>query len=228
MSQGEQDDADRAAAARELAALRTGDDDELVVVAQFDDPMAAQMTLDFLRSDGLSVQTLGNAPGVTVLNRFATIVDIRLAVPASQAERAREALAALRGDGTGDGHPYRGDAEPAKEIAAGDTIQRKKYKRVAFVAGLALPIGAGHFYAEHGPMAVILLAGIGTAVGMGIRGAPFGIYAALLIVLADMILAPFAVTRLNAQRVPSAARQRIMGLAVVALAFAIAALTVDT
>jgi small neutral amino acid transporter SnatA (MarC family) len=63
---------------------------------------------------------------------------------------------------------------------------------------------------------------------MGIRGAPFGIYAALLIVLADMILAPFAVTRLNAQRVPSAARQRIMGLAVVALAFAIAALTVDT
>jgi hypothetical protein len=219
---------DAKAAERELVALRGSDDDgELVVVAQFDDPMAAQMTLDFLRSDGLTVHTLGNAPGVTILNRFATIVDIRLAVPASQTERARETLAALRGDGTPEAHPYRGDAEPPAEVAQGEAIQRKKYKRVAFVAGLALPIGAGHFYAEHGPMAVILLAGIGTGVGMGIRGAPFGLYAALLIVLADMILAPFAVTRLNEQRVPSPSKQRLLALGIVAAAFAIAVLTGD-
>lgn len=194
------------------------DDEGWVEIRRFDDPLQAEMVKDFLRDHGLRVSTRGNAGTTAVLNRFATVVDIRLDVPASQVDAAREALAAMDvGEATE--QPFRG-LQPAGRDDEDYVPPRRA--STAMMLGFVMPIGAGHFYARHGAAGGIFLAGIigaglGVVLGLPQLGLAWGILA-----LIDIVGARWAVRRANAGRVPPESAQRLGALAAVAFAFAAA------
>lgn len=203
---------------------RARDDDEWVTVASFDDPVEAEMTCDFLKTHGIAIRQLGNAPQVAVLNRFQTIVDIRIAVRPDDVEEAKEALAAMRSERS-DTHPYRGPSEDSasakeREGDADDKGPKKKTRRAAFALALLLPIGSGHFYAQHGAAATILLAGILGGMIATIAGrAPWAFVASVILVAGDALLSPLAVARHNAGKVPPEGKQRAVAAGAVLGAF---------
>ena len=98
--------------------------DDWVEIRRFDDPLRADLVKNFLREHGVHVATRGD-PGVTaVLNRFATVIDIRLDVPRGELATAEEALVAMEAEGVD--QPFRGgqrgdpetEAEAARTTAA--------------------------------------------------------------------------------------------------------------
>jgi hypothetical protein len=201
--------------------------DDWVTIASFDDPVEAEMTCDFLKTHGITLRQLGNAPQVAVLNRFQTIVDIRIAVREADVEEATEALAALRSERR-DAHPYRGASEDSSKVVeqegeGDDRGPKKRTRRAAFALALLLPIGSGHFYAHHGAAAAIVLAGILGGMIATIAGrAPWAFVASAILVAGDALLSPLAVARHNAGKVPSEGKQRVVAAGAVAAAFAIA------
>jgi hypothetical protein len=191
-------------------------EDDWVEIRRFDDPLRADMVRNFLREHGVVVASRGD-PGVTaVLNRFTTVVDIRLDVPRAQLEAAQEALAAMEAAEVE--HPFRGGRR-GKEDEPTEPLPRK----TAFAIFLALlfPIGAGHFYARHGAAATILCAGIvGGVLGAFVGGRPELLRIAGYIITADILLSHWAVKRHNEKRVPSESVQRGAAALVVLLAYA--------
>jgi hypothetical protein len=91
-----------------------------VELRRYDDNFEAEIALNFLRDHGVRVKLLGNSGQTSVLNRFSTIVDIRLMVPKKSIKRARNTLDAMTNADvervpeaeedpeSADGHPYRG------------------------------------------------------------------------------------------------------------------------
>jgi hypothetical protein len=188
-------------------------DDEWVVLKRYDDGLAAQIALDFLRDHGIRVGIRGNSGATAVLNRFDTVLDVRLVVQQRDLEEAGQALVALeapppppRGaDATDEdspaGHPYRSLCAPKEE-----TMPR--YRRAAFALALMVPIGSGHFYARETQAGVVLLSGIlACALGAMITQAAWPLAAGGLIVLGDALTAPAAVTRYNAGKLRSPSAQ---------------------
>jgi hypothetical protein len=196
--------------------VSTSEEDDWVEVRRFDDPLRADMVRNFLREHGVTVASRGD-PGVTaVLNRFTTVVDIRLDVPRAELEAAEEALAALEAEEVD--HPFRGGRR-GKEEEPTEPPPRK----TAFAIFLAMlfPFGAGHFYARHGAAATILCAGIvGGVLGATFGGRPELFRIAGYIVTADILFAHWAVKRHNEQRIPSENLQRGAAALVVLLAYA--------
>jgi len=196
------------------------DDAPWVELRRFNDPLEADMARDFLEQSGVPVLVRGNSGVTGVLNRFDTILDIRLNVPEAELEHAREALEAMQSPVRNEA-PFRGfghEKEARREDAdeSDDApIARKKSPFLASGFALMLPIGAGHMYAGHAaagqmfamaivPMAVLAFSGwIWLWVPVGI------------LIVADMMLAPFAAQRFNSDRVPSASRQRGWSLAAI-------------
>src|SRR6185503_10590281 len=94
---------------------------EWVVVRRYDDGLNAQIALDFLRDHGVPVALRGNSGATAVLNRFDTVLDVRLVVRPKHLADALEALSALESPGTpiesrdelvpASGHPYRDTTE---------------------------------------------------------------------------------------------------------------------
>lgn len=70
-------------------------EEEWVELRRYNDPIEADMARDFLKLHGVRVSTRGNSGVTGVLNRFDTILDIRLVVPKSELDAAREAIEAL-------------------------------------------------------------------------------------------------------------------------------------
>jgi hypothetical protein len=191
-------------------------DDEWIEIRRFDDPLEAEMVRNFLGDHGIRVSVRGNAGATAVLNRFSTVVDIRLDVPRDQVDEAREALDAMEiGDAVD--QPFRGLA-PAESSDATRYVQPRR-AATAMMLGLVVPIGAAQFYAHHGAAGGILLAGV-IGAGLGISlGRPELAVAWAILVLADLAAAPGAVRRCNEGRIPSDRTQRLAALAVVVVAF---------
>ncbi len=202
---------------------------EWVVVRHYDDGLSAQIALDFLRDHGVPVALRGNSGATAVLNRFDTVLDVRLVVREQHLSDALEALGALESPGTPiesrdemvlatTGHPYR-DAG----ARAPDAMPR--YKRAAFALAWMLPIGSGHFYAGESVAggvfaAAIAMCGIG-AVAMRSEKA---IALAMFVVACDALTALAAVDRHNAGAPASRTSQAVRAALCVMFAAVCAAL----
>jgi hypothetical protein len=202
-----------------LAEVADPDDDEWVVLRRYDDPLEAQIAVDFLRHHDVRVSLQGNSGSTSVLNRFDTVLDIRVIVPRSEASSAREVLDAMTVEVTSE-QPFRGRAPSSQAI---EPMHRPRYRRAAFVLALAVPIGGGHFYAQHNAGGIVLAGGIvGGFLGVLLRGPPSLLVASAILVLLDATFAPAAVRRYNEGRVPSEETQRKWALGAVVASYAIA------
>lgn len=193
---------------------------EWVVLRTFDDPALARMTLDFLQDHDIPVQTRGDSPE-GVRNLYSPF-DIRVVVPASRLEEAREALAAFTAEPTPE-TPFRGPLPPP-ELGPEDapaTALRKKRGPFAFALAFLVPIGGGHFYAQHNAAGLVLaLAFVGFVIAAMQGYAVFGVAAVCVIALDALASALLAVRRCNEQRIPSPNVQRLTALGLVAVAAA--------
>jgi hypothetical protein len=198
-----------------------------VVVRRYDDGLTAQIAVDFLRDHGVPVALRGNSGATAVLNRFDTVLDVRLVVRKKHLPRALEALSALETPGTpiesreelaeASGHPYRD-----MEARAPDAMPR--YKRAAFALALMLPIGAGHFYAGENVAGVVFAATITTCFGSALAlHSERPLVVAIFVVACDALTALTAVDRHNAGTPASRASQALRATGCVAFA-ALAAL----
>jgi hypothetical protein len=184
-----------------------------VELVRVHDRFQADVTVRFLEDHDVPVQTSGGAN--TALPMMG-LTDVRILVPRDELERATQALEAMRG-GRAQEHPFR-DQPPE----AYDAPVAKRKPAFAFMLALLVPIGGGHFYARHGAAGTIFAAGI-----IGIWFAAFFwnrsvVYTCALLVVLDAVLAPFAVRRANADRIPSDGRQRLWGVGGVVLAWVLA------
>lgn len=181
-----------------------------VVLRTFDEPMLARMTLDFLRDHGIPVQVRGDSPD-GVRNLYSPF-DMRIAVPHDRLAEARDALAALTTDAATES-PFRGPPTPEElRDDGGGAPQRKKRPAFAAVLSFLVPLGAGHFYAEHNQTGLVVAVGLVLSLALVFAGpAPAsGVFLALLAL--DAVAGFFAVRRYNEGRVPTAGRQRLIGL----------------
>ncbi|HEY1959219.1 MAG TPA: hypothetical protein VGH28_26575 [Polyangiaceae bacterium] len=175
---------------------------EWVVVRHYDDGLNAQIALDFLRDHGVPVALRGNSGATAVLNRFDTVLDVRLVVRSTDLAQALEALTALESPGTpiesreelapASGHPYRDTSEIETEV-------RRRYRRAAFALAFMLPIGSGHFYAGENVAGSIFAAAVAIfcVAAMVTRGDGFFL-GAMFVVVCDALTAVSAVDRHNA------------------------------
>jgi hypothetical protein len=195
--------------------------EEWVLLRRYDDGLTAQIALDFLRDHGVPVAVRGNSGSLAMLNRFDTVLDVRLVVPHHHLESALEALSALEAPGTPietseelvpiSGHPYR-DLASAPEISP-------RYRRAAFALALMMPIGSGHFYAGEN------VAGVVFAIAIAASALSGHALAAVLVVACDAIGSLWAVQRHNAGGEPAArSAQALRALACVAVAIAASSL----
>ncbi|MDB4998526.1 MAG: hypothetical protein JWM74_5958 [Myxococcaceae bacterium] len=195
------------------------DEDQWVVLRRYDDPLEAQIAVDFLRHHDVRVSLQGNSGATSVLNRFDTVLDIRVIVPRSEADSAREVLDAMTVEVTNE-QPFRGSSPPSQAI---EPMHRPRYRRAAFVLALAVPIGGGHFYAQHNAGGIVLAGGIvGGFLGVLLRGPPTLLIASAILVVLDALLSPLAVRRYNEGRVPSDETQRKWALGAVVASYVVA------
>ena len=194
--------------------------EEWVLLRRYDDGLAAQIALDFLRDHGVPVAVRGNSGGVAVLNRFDTVLDVRLVVRQRHLESALEALEALEAPGAPieareellpiSGHPYR-DVQNAVEISP-------RYRRAAFALSLMMPIGSGHFYAGENVAGLVFATAIASCALSGHA------MAAIFVVACDALTSRSAVERHNAGKPASRSAQALRALACVAVAVVAASL----
>jgi hypothetical protein len=191
------------------------DRDRWVELRRFNDPLEADMAKDFLEKSGVPVLVRGNSGATGILNRFDTILDIRLTVPFDKLEVANEALEAMQAPSRSE-EPFRGfgpekiaSHEQADEN--GDApIPRKKSPFVAMGFALMLPIGGGHFYADHqaaGKMFALFILAMSVLAALG---SPWLWPAVLLLIAIDMLASPFAVNRFNRDAVPTKEKQYVV------------------
>jgi hypothetical protein len=197
---------------------------EWVVVRHYDDGLTAQIAVDFLRDHGVPVALRGNSGATAVLNRFDTVLDVRLVVQAEHRARALETLSALEDPGMpiesreelapSSGHPYR-------DVTALDAGPMPRYKRAAFALALMLPIGAGHFYAGENVAGCVFAASIATLFGSAITtGSQQLFVAAMFVVVCDALTSRSAVDRHNRAEPSDSRSQGLRAAACVAFAVA--------
>lgn len=197
---------------------------------RYDDNLEADIALNFLRDHGIQVKLLGNSGQTSVLNRFSTIVDIRLMVLKKSLRRARKTLDAMTDadvervpeadeDPEGaSGHPYRGGRK--KEDV------RPRYRRAAVVLAFLLPIGSGHIYSRHdttGGVLAVSIVGLGATAILARMPWLFG--ACMVLVLCDAIGSLRAVREHNDEAVPAQKVQLWRGVRYVVFALVLAWLT---
>ncbi len=199
----------------------SADDEKWIELRRYNDPVEADMARDFLKMHDLRVSIRGNSGATGVLNRFDTILDIRLVVPESELDRAREALEAMQSPPpTTPSSAYRGLGPEVRKVPDEERIPDKKSPFASIGFGLIFPIGAGHSYADHREAGKIFgLATVGSALVAMITGATWLWVTAFVLVLTDALASPFAVTRFNLGKVSPVAKQRTWALVAVVLAF---------
>ena len=204
-------------------------DDEWVVLRRYDDGMAAQIAVDFLRDHGVSVGLRGNSGATSVLNRFDTVLDVRIVVRQKDLTDAQEALRALEAppasSRVGEEHPEeeaRSSGHPYRAVRAAQEETMPRYRRAAFALALLVPIGSGHFYARETHAGVTYLSGILGGIALGAATRQSWLFAASgILVLFDAATAPAAVARHNAGTLRTPAAQ--IGRSLLALAAALVA-----
>ncbi len=207
---------------KQASRLRSDGTPEWVVVRRYDDGLAAHIAVDFLRDHGVPVALRGNSGATAVLNRFDTVLDVRLVVQAKHLPRALETLSALECPGTPiesreelapiTGHPYRDT-----EMLEADPMPR--YKRAAFALALMLPIGSGHFYAGENVAGAIFCSAIAASFGTALFArSERPLVAALFIIACDALTSLAAVDRHNTRSAASLGAQAFRATACVAFA----------
>jgi hypothetical protein len=202
-----------------------------VELRRYDDNLEADIALNFLRDHGIAVKLHGNSGQTSVLNRFSTIVDIRLMVPAKSLRRARKTLEAMTDadvervpeaeeeEDPTSGHPYRDRKKTIEKV-------RPRYRRAALVLAIVLPIGSGHFYARHETTGIVLACSIALlGIGAIAERAAWLFLACVVLVLCDAIGSLRAVREHNAESTPARAEQLWRGVKYVLFALAISWLT---
>ncbi len=177
--------------------------DEWVLLRRYDDGFEAELARNFLRDHGIAVGVRGNSGATSVINRFDSVLDVRLVVRREDLALAREALHAMEAPPACQGeepleemdivagHPYRAYA------ARGETMPR--YRRAAFALALVLPIGAGHFYAREETAGLVFAGSIAaTLAAAAVLGERWLAAGWMLMALADAVGAVAAVRRHNA------------------------------
>ncbi len=197
-----------------------------VVVRRYDDGLTAQIALDFLRDHGVPVALRGNSGATAVLNRFDTVLDVRLVVQTEHLARALETLTALESPGTPiesreelcvGGHPYR-DNETQPD-------RMPRYKRAAFALALMLPIGSGHFYAGETIVGSVFAGAITALAAAGlVMRSERPLVAAMFVVACDAVTSLSAVDRHNTNALAGRRAQALRAVACVAFAMLAAAL----
>jgi hypothetical protein len=205
--------------------VTAADQPDWVVLRHFDDAMDAEITLNFLRDHDVRVEVRGNSVNGATLNRFITVIDIRLVVPAEDLEHAQEVLTAMTSEATD--HPFRGARPP--ELAPDDSADggqramvQPRHRSAAFILALLVPVAGGHFYARHSSAAIVLALGIVGGLLVAMLGAPQLLIASALLVGIDAVLSIVAVRRFNEGRMPSEGRQRAWAFGAVVLAWGLA------
>ena len=194
-----------------------------VVLRHFDDAMEAEITLNFLRDHDVRVEVRGNSVNSATLNRFITVIDIRLVVPAEDLEHAQEVLTAMTSEATE--HPFRGARPPelAADEGADRALVQRRHRSAAFILAILVPVAGGHFYARHTGAAIVLALGIvGSFLAAVMLGAPQLLIASAILVALDAVLSVLAVRRFNEGRVPTEAAQRAWAFAAVVIAWGMA------
>jgi len=195
-------------------------------VRHYDDGLAARIALDFLRDHGVPVAVRGNSGATAILNRFDTVLDVRLVVRARHVTRALEALTALESPGApieardellpASGHPYRDASERQPE-------PRTRYRRAAFALAFMLPIGSGHFYAGENVAGGVFAAAIAGSFAAGLATRDDRLLVlAMFVVACDALTSVGAVARANAGA-PAPARTQALRAAACAVFAAICA-----
>ncbi|MGH7283275.1 MAG: DUF2007 domain-containing protein [Polyangiaceae bacterium] len=208
-------------------------DEKWIEIRRYNDPVEADMARDFLKMHDVRVSIRGNSGATGVLNRFDTILDIRLVVPESEIDRAREALEAMQSPPpTSPSSAYRGlnpgSREGARKIPDEEKIPDKKSPFASIGFGLIFPIGAGHTYADHREAGKIFgLAILGSALVAVITSTSWLWVTVFAIALTDALASPFAVTRFNLGKVSPVSKQRTWAFVAVLVAIAIGYLTRD-
>ena len=201
---------------------------EWVLLRRYDDGLNAQIALDFLRDHGVPVALRGNSGATAVLNRFDTVLDVRIVVRHEHLADALEALEALESPSLPiesreelapvSGHPYRDTSERGHEISP-------RYRRAAVALAFMLPIGSGHFYAGENVAGVVFAISIAACALSAVVARSDGpAVAAMFVVAFDALTCSFAVARHNAGMPASRARQALRAMACVAVAMAAASL----
>jgi len=187
-----------------------------VELRRFNDPLEADMAKDFLESSGIPVLVRGNSGATGVLNRFDTILDIRLTVPASKLDLAGEALEAMQTPARteelfrGFGHEKEARHDDADENGDGP-IPRKKSPFTAMGFAVMLPIGGGHLYAGHQAAGKIFAGYIlGLSVLAILANRPALWAAVFMLITIDIFASPFAVNRFNRNAVPPDSKQYVV------------------
>jgi hypothetical protein len=194
-----------------------------VVLRHFDDAMDAEITLNFLRDHGVRVEVRGNSVNSATLNRFITVIDIRLVVPAEDLEHAKEVLTAMTSEATE--HPFRGARPPelALDEGADRTLVQRRHRSAALILAILVPIAGGHFYARHTGAAIVLALGIvGSFLVALTLGSPQLLVASAILVALDATFSMRAVRRFNEGRIPDEATQRAWAFGAVVVAWALA------
>ena len=201
---------------------------EWVLLRRYDDGLNAQIALDFLRDHGVPVALRGNSGSTAVLNRFDTVLDVRLVVRQRHLADALEALSALESPSLPieareelapvSGHPYRDTSEHGQEISP-------RYRRAAVALAFMLPIGSGHFYAGENAAGVVFALAIATcALFTVVMRSDAPAIAAMFVVALDALGCSFAVARHNSGKPASRSQQVLRAMACVAVAIAAASL----
>ena len=195
-------------------------DEKWIELRRYNDPVEADMARDFLKMHDVRVSIRGNSGATGVLNRFDTILDIRLVVPESEIDRAREALEAMQSPPpTEPSSAYRGLGPEVRKIPDEEKIPDKKSPFASIGFGLIFPIGAGHTYADHREAGKIFGLGIvGSALAAMITGASWLWVTVFVLALTDALASPFAVTRFNLGKVSPVSKQRTWALVAVGAA----------
>jgi Putative prokaryotic signal transducing protein len=184
-----------------------------VEVLRVRDRFESEVTVSFLEDHGIRVQTAG---GSNWALPTISMTDLRLLVPRGDLERAQEVLRAMS-SASAEVHPFR-DAPPEPY----DAPVAKRSPIFAVMLALLVPIGGGHFYARHGAAGTLLAGGILGGFLGGAMGMHFFVWGSGLLVLADVVGAPFAVRRANRGAIPSDGTQRVWALGAVVVAYVVA------
>lgn len=197
-----------------------------VELRRYDDNLEAEIALNFLRDHGVPVKLHGNSGQTSVLNRFTTIVDIRLMVPKKSIKRARRTLDAMTEaevervpeaeDEHAPGHPYRGKHRRKDEPSP-------RYRRAALVLSFLLPIGSGHIYSRHDVTGGVIAVGMFSFVVLAVLGRMgWPLAGCFFLALFDAIGSMRAVREHNEGAIPDRTTQFWRGVGFVSLALAIA------
>lgn len=203
-------------------------DEDEVELRRFDNVMEAEMALDFVREHGVRARLRGSGTN-HILDRFTTVVDLRLVVPASERADGIAALDAMTSDEDSadeaaqkrlddeqsDGVAYR--ARRAMNEDDGPVRKDVRYRRGAVVS--VVWFGAAHLNARQSVLGAFLFVVMWVLLFFAVSTrTPWMIVAFVMLWIYDIAHGAIAVDGYNAGKRVPAKTQLLHGLTVLLVA----------